>query len=136
MWRVSVNSWRYQGIVYVCVCCTLVKWMWCIWGEKGYWRNPVPTLAYSYRKLQRGPPGLTIPSDKRIVINSTYDLTMNALRRDLNFNPGIFRSRNLQLRFCHTIEPNFSSREKLNMSCRWSNSRSLGARQSVTLHKR
>ena len=50
--------------------------------------NPVPTLAYPYRKASRGPPNLMSPSDRRIAINNTT----NAQQKDLRFNPGIFWS--------------------------------------------
>jgi hypothetical protein len=52
-------------------------------------RNPVQALAHSYWKSRRSPV-LTSQSDKRIAINSIYDFTTHALRRDLGFNPGVF----------------------------------------------
>ena len=44
-------------------------------------------LAHSYKKASRGPPSQTSPSNQWIAINSTYAFTLNALQRDMGYNP-------------------------------------------------
>ena len=55
---------------------------WCnvwMWDEEAR-RNPVPALAYSYRKTPRGPPGY----------QQSISFTVYTLRNDFEFNSGIF----------------------------------------------
>ena len=48
--------------------------------------KPGVSIAYSSRKVLKGSPGLTSPSNGRIAMSSTYAFTSYALRRDLRFN--------------------------------------------------
>ena len=59
-------------------------------GEEGWRGNPVPVLAYCFFLIYHGPPGLTSPFNRRVIINGTYAFTLYALRRDLRFSPVIF----------------------------------------------
>ena len=60
---------------------------WWIWGGEGWRGNPVPVLAYSFRKAPR--PGLISPSNGQITISSTCAFTSYALWRDLGFLLGM-----------------------------------------------
>ncbi|KAJ4449595.1 hypothetical protein ANN_00998 [Periplaneta americana] len=57
--------------------------------SKGEGETRCRHVAYSYRRVSRGPPGLTSPSDGRILSTVTYVFPSYALRRDLGFNSGI-----------------------------------------------
>ena len=52
--------------------------------------NPVPTLAYFYRKPPMGPPSLMSPFNGRIYLNNIYVFTTYTLWKDLGFNSAIF----------------------------------------------
>ena len=52
--------------------------------------KPSAGISILFSKAPRGLPGLTFPSDGRIAINIIYDFILHALRKDFEFNPGIF----------------------------------------------
>ena len=59
-------------------------------GEEGRSWNPMPALAYSYRKIIQVPPGFMFPSNGQIATNTTFDFTSYGLWRDLGINLRIF----------------------------------------------
>ena len=55
-----------------------------------YEGEPGVGIRLLFSKAPRRTPGLTSPSDGRIAINSRYAFTSYALKRNLEFNLGIF----------------------------------------------
>ena len=64
-------------------------------------RNPVPALAYCFRKVPRGPTGVAPSYDEGIAIKSTYAFATYALLRGLGFNSGIFEIETSDCGFAH-----------------------------------
>ena len=65
----------------MCNCCAIM-YEWSVWGEEGLRKNPVPALAYCYRKGPR----FNQSSDGRITIKTIYSFTIYTLRKNLEFN--------------------------------------------------